>query len=92
MTCIDTTTIKDPNVAIVFDVKGLLADVSLKDSKFSELEKYNKKKELPEVTTHIMLQPILSLIAGILILVFPRVLNYIVGIYLIVFGILGIIR
>jgi hypothetical protein len=37
-------------------------------------------------------QPIIALIAGISILIFPRLLNYIVAIYLIVFGILGLIR
>ena len=36
------------------------------------------------------LQPIVSLIAGILILVMPRLLNYIVAIFLIVSGILGL--
>jgi threonine/homoserine efflux transporter RhtA len=36
------------------------------------------------------LQPILALVAGILILVQPRLLNYIVAIYLIVVGILGL--
>jgi hypothetical protein len=36
------------------------------------------------------LQPIVALIAGILILVVPRLLNYIVAIYLIVIGILGL--
>ena len=35
--------------------------------------------------------PIVSLIAGILILVFPRLLNYIVAIYLIVVGLLGLL-
>jgi hypothetical protein len=34
--------------------------------------------------------PIVSLIAGVLILVIPRLLNYIVAIYLIVMGLLGI--
>ena len=34
--------------------------------------------------------PLISLIAGILILVVPRLLNYIVAIYLIVIGLLGI--
>lgn len=34
--------------------------------------------------------PILALIAGILILIFPRVLNYIVAIYLIIIGLAGI--
>lgn len=38
------------------------------------------------------LQPILALIAGILILIFPKILNYIIGIYLIVYGTLGFIR
>ncbi len=37
-------------------------------------------------------QPVVALIAGILILVAPRLLNYIVAIYLIIFGILGLIR
>ena len=37
------------------------------------------------------LAPIIALIAGILILVRPRLLNYIVAIYLIVVGILGLI-
>jgi hypothetical protein len=37
-------------------------------------------------------QPVVSLIAGILILFVPRLLNYIVAIYLIIFGILGLIR
>ncbi len=36
--------------------------------------------------------PLLSLIAGILILIMPRLLNFIVAIYLIVIGLLGLIR
>ncbi|MCF8084738.1 MAG: DUF3096 domain-containing protein [Deltaproteobacteria bacterium] len=40
----------------------------------------------------IYFQPILSLIAGILILLVPRLLNYIVACYLIVYGILGLVR
>jgi len=35
---------------------------------------------------------LLSLIAGILILIRPALLNYIIAIYLIVIGILGMIR
>jgi hypothetical protein len=34
--------------------------------------------------------PIVSLIAGILILIVPRLLNYIVAIYLILIGLIGI--
>lgn len=36
------------------------------------------------------LTPLISLIAGVLILVMPRLLNYIVAIYLIVIGLVGI--
>ena len=36
------------------------------------------------------LAPVVSLLAGILILVMPRLLNYIVAIYLIVIGLLGL--
>jgi hypothetical protein len=36
------------------------------------------------------LAPLVSLLAGILILVVPRMLNYIVAIYLIVIGLLGL--
>lgn len=34
--------------------------------------------------------PLVSLIAGILIFIFPKMLNYIVAIYLIVIGVLGL--
>ncbi|WP_305042231.1 BPSL1445 family SYLF domain-containing lipoprotein [Geoalkalibacter sp.] len=36
---LDSTTVKDPIVAFVFDVKGLMADVSLRGSKFTKLDK-----------------------------------------------------
>ncbi len=39
---------------------------------------------------HLALTPLISLLAGILILVVPRLLNYIVAIYLIVIGLVGI--
>jgi Protein of unknown function (DUF3096) len=40
---------------------------------------------------HLSLGPVISLIAGILILIVPRLLNYIVAIYLILIGIIGLI-
>ncbi|MGA7823302.1 MAG: DUF3096 domain-containing protein [Steroidobacteraceae bacterium] len=45
-----------------------------------------------ESAMHIALTigPLVSLIAGILILIVPRLLNYIVAIYLIVIGLLGL--
>jgi hypothetical protein len=39
---------------------------------------------------NLALTPLISLIAGILILIMPRLLNYIVAIYLIVIGLVGI--
>lgn len=38
----------------------------------------------------ISLTPLISIIAGILILVMPKLLNYIVAIYLIIVGLVGI--
>jgi DUF3096 family protein len=38
----------------------------------------------------VSLAPIVSLLAGILILVVPRLLNYIVAIYLILIGLIGL--
>jgi threonine/homoserine efflux transporter RhtA len=40
--------------------------------------------------TLVTITPLVALIAGILILVMPRLLNYIVAIYLIVIGVLGL--
>jgi len=40
---------------------------------------------------HLMLGPLVALIAGILILVMPRLLNYIIAIYLIAIGVLGLL-
>jgi hypothetical protein len=36
-------------------------------------------------------QPLIALIAGVLILIMPRLLNYVVAIYLIVVGLLGLL-
>jgi hypothetical protein len=38
----------------------------------------------------VLLQPIVALLAGILILLIPRLLNFIVAIYLIVIGVAGL--
>ncbi len=42
------------------------------------------------MTLHIDLIPILSIIAGILILVQPKLLNYVVAIYLIAVGVISL--
>lgn len=38
------------------------------------------------------IQPLAALIAGLLILIIPRLLNLIVALYLIVIGVLGLLR
>ncbi len=48
--------------------------------------KYGKKF----MNLHLGLTPLISLLAGILILIMPRLLNFIVAIYLIVIGLIGI--
>ena len=42
------------------------------------------------MSINLSLGPLVSLIAGILILIMPRLLNYIIAIYLIVIGLLGL--
>jgi len=51
-----------------------------------------RHEEAETMQVYIGLQPIAALIAGILILMIPRLLNYIVAIYLIVIGILGLAK
>ena len=40
---------------------------------------------------HLTIGPLIALIAGILILVMPRLLNFIVAIYLIAIGVVGLL-
>ena len=37
-----------------------------------------------------MIQPLVALVAGILVLIQPKLLNYIVAIYLIIVGVMGL--
>ena len=39
----------------------------------------------------VVVQPLGALIAGILILMFPRILNYVIAIYLILIGAIGLL-
>lgn len=41
---------------------------------------------------HIELVPMLSLLAGVLILVMPKLLNYVVAVYLILIGLVGLLN
>lgn len=41
---------------------------------------------------HPMISPVIAIIAGLLVLIYPAILNYVVAVYLIVFGILELIN
>jgi len=49
---------------------------------------YTQEIFMPLTTEH--LSPIVALIAGILVLILPSLLNYVVAIYLIVIGLIGL--
>jgi hypothetical protein len=42
------------------------------------------------MTINLALEPVLAIVAGIAILLVPRLLNYIVAVYLMVVGVLGL--
>jgi hypothetical protein len=50
------------------------------------------QREGKNMVLNISLQPVLALVAGILILAFPRLLNKVVAIYLLIVGITGLAR
>jgi len=50
----------------------------------------SEKKGIDMNFTVIHIGPLISLIAGILILIMPRLLNYIVALYLIIIGLIGL--
>ena len=45
---------------------------------------------IPMTINILVLQPLVALVAGILILIAPRLLNYVVAIYLILVGVTGL--
>jgi hypothetical protein len=49
-----------------------------------------KEHQAMTMTMRTHLSPLVALIAGILILIFPRFLNYFIAIYLIVTGLIGL--
>jgi len=44
------------------------------------------------MTLHLEIVPLLSIAAGIVILLRPKLLNYVVALYLILIGVLGLLR
>jgi hypothetical protein len=57
----------------------------------AQLARYRATGGFPAMTISLVhLQPLVALIAGILILLIPRLLNFIVAIYLIIIGVTGL--
>jgi hypothetical protein len=50
----------------------------------------NERKRNDTAMDPVLLNPLIALVAGILILLVPRLLNYVVAVYLIVIGIIGL--
>jgi hypothetical protein len=51
---------------------------------------FHKRKDA-SMNLHLGIGPLVSLLAGILILIMPRLLNYIVALYLIIIGVIGLV-
>jgi hypothetical protein len=52
--------------------------------------RWRHTKEFAMTLTVAHVQPLVALIAGVLILVMPRLLNYVVALYLIIVGVAGL--
>lgn len=50
----------------------------------------NRAESPPMTIDVVAIQPLIALLAGILILLVPRILNYVVAIYLIIIGLIGL--
>lgn len=66
---------------------ALISMASMVDGGYDGRQPKSKQK-IMNLSHHI--GPVASLIAGILILLMPRLLNYIVAIYLIIIGLIGL--
>jgi glucan phosphoethanolaminetransferase (alkaline phosphatase superfamily) len=51
---------------------------------------HEERLEKPMHMNVVMIQPLVALLFGILILILPRLLNYLIAIYLIVIGLVGL--
>jgi hypothetical protein len=72
--------------ALVEPCAGWLTFHAIRCRPFAFIEELHPMSSI--TVTHI--QPIVALIAGVLILIMPRLLNFIVAIYLILIGIIGL--
>ena len=59
-------------------------------TRFARCIRQTLKAERPMHVDIIMIQPLIALLFGILILILPRLLNYLIAIYLIFIGLVGL--
>jgi hypothetical protein len=69
---------------------GLVMHTHFGDGNRMILRTEHASSLLTSIVAGISLSPLISLIAGILILIMPRLLNFIVAIYLIIIGLVGV--
>jgi hypothetical protein len=60
------------------------------DAKSRFFQHRPQRKVRPMTIDIVAIQPLIALVAGILILLVPRILNYVVAIYLIIIGVMGL--
>src|SRR5215467_10420045 len=68
----------------------LLAVAAASDGVDTRCHRQSAVRQGNSMNIHLSAGPLVSLLAGVLILVMPRLLNYIVAIYLIVIGLIGL--
>jgi hypothetical protein len=79
-----------PHHRVVADWRRVRAHSWLRVQKKPKYTVRNLQRRGASMNITLSLGPLVSLIAGILILVVPRLLNYIVAVYLIVIGLIGL--
>jgi Protein of unknown function (DUF3096) len=52
--------------------------------------RHDKERKPMMLSIHPAVAPLIALVAGILILLMPRILNYVIALYLILVGLLGL--
>lgn len=58
---------------------------------FAQSAPANSSTRENSMNIQVAAQPLIALIAGILILIMPRLLNYVIAVYLIVVGLIGLL-
>ncbi len=77
-------------MCLVADLMAIAIKRALRNSGGTASSDTNPEKEVVMVVTTEHISPIMALVAGFLILIFPSLLNYVIAIYLIIIGLVGL--